>query len=254
MSGTNGHPLDLILGYEELDHDERARADAHLAGCEPCRRLLDDCGAAESRGVDAIAIDLDDPLAGHDPSVRADADASRAELLARLPAGSTSVAWWRRGDTAMGLLALAAVLVALVVFGPWTADDGAPFEGLRLAPSVVARDEGVHLEPGDPFSIRFVPAADGWPVVVRVGGDGAELVCPTPDLEGWRVRAERPAVIPPPGAGVEWTLPAGADGRWLVALSADPVADPAALAAELAASDNPLDLLQGRFGRAAEVP
>lgn len=252
---TERHPLDLILGHEGLEGEDRRRADAHLEACTDCRRLLEECRrveaeAAAAAGVLQAAEAGTDPLTGLDEAVRDHARTSRDGLLARLPAGTVSVAWWRRGGTAVGLVAAAAVLAMAFFFGS-VGEGDVPFDGLRLAPAVVMRDAAVDLAPGDAVSLRFEPRRDGWPVVVRVDDTGAQLLCPAPGQAGWQVRVGLPAVIPPPGSGTAWRHVDGAG--WLVALTADPVPDPVALAASVAAAEDVRQLLERRFGAVGSV-
>jgi hypothetical protein len=252
---ADGHPLDLILAYEELDAGPRAAADAHLAACEPCRALLARLQAAEA--TLPAGVDLDDPLADLPPETRAAADASRSALLARVARKRRSLVPWPRGGGLGFVLPLAAVLVVITGIAVFERNAADPFDALRLAPAVVTRDAPAELQPGSAVSIRFTADRDGWPVVVQADASGVRLLCPTPDLAGWPVRAGLPVVLPPPGTGVTWALGEDAPAeRWWIALSADPVSDPAALAALLTADgpDRVTALLQGRFGAAAEIP
>jgi hypothetical protein len=159
--------------------------------------------------------------------------------------------------------------LALVLLGPW--NGGGPdaahlFTDLRLGPAVVVRGEGDsadsggvgNLAPEDPAALRFTPARAGWPVVVRLDEKGARLLCPTTQVPGWHLDANLPAVLPPPGSGLTW--PAGEPGtatRWLVALTDDPVADPAQLAEMIAVAEGTKDgvvaFLQKQFGTVGVV-
>lgn len=280
MSDRTHHPLDLILAHEDLDESARARADAHLVDCAECRELLARLRDLETRaaGVDGLSHGPhDEPLRDLTGTERAAADRSRRALAARVRGGRRP----RRLVTgAAGALALAAVLLVMVV-GPWRGESPAPgalLADLRLAPALVTRDgpgsgDGAtaSVTPGAPLTVRLTPARAGWPVVVRVGAAGAAVLTPTPTEPGWRVAADRPAVLPPPGSGVAWrAAPAGREIRWVVALASGPVEDPAALARGIrqvaagrpAAGEGGLDAtaecvrswLAGRFAGAAVVP
>jgi len=255
MSPRNGHPLDRILSYEDLEGEDRRQADAHLAGCASCRGLLERCRGLEARAA-AAAAPLRaagdpgaDPLAGLSAADRAAAVLSRDALLQRLPAGSRSVAWWRQGGASLGLLAVAAALTAAVLVGPWSRGDE-PFEALRLAPAVVTRDTAPVLKPGDAVSVRFTTRREGWPAVVRVGAGGVEVLWPA-GAAGFRVDRGRPVVLPPPGAVAPWIWSDPAD-RWFVILSDHPP-DAGALAADLAAAADPVAALLARSSYAEEI-
>jgi hypothetical protein len=282
MSDRTSHPLELILAHEDLDQAARARADAHLASCAECRELLTRLRDLEARaaGVDGLHHGGDDdPLGALSEAERAAAVRSRQALVARLPRAHRPRRSRRLVTGAAGALALAAVLV-LMVTGPWRGGDSAhgPVLGdLRLAPAVVARDaagpagEGVPGgASGAPVTVRFTPVRAGWPLVVRVDAAGTTLLTPTPAGAGWRVAANRPAVLPPPGSGVTWrAAPAGEAVCWVVALAGDPLADPAAVAREIrqvaavpqvagqdgvdAAAERVRSWLAGRFAGAAVV-
>lgn len=240
------HELDLILAFEELDGDDRRRAEAHLAGCAECRELL-----ARLQGLDAAARPLeltDEPLAGLSAAERAAAGTSREAMLRRLALGSSRTAWWRRRGTGLGALALAATLTAVVWLGSPGDRDDLPFANQRLAAQVVARDGAVQLAVGDPLTIRLTPERDGWPVVVRVSQGRAELMHPVTDQTPWTLRAGKPAILPPLGSGPVWAL--GDGDQWFLALAEAPVADVTQLADELAAGDV-AKVLEQRFGHAA---
>jgi hypothetical protein len=253
------HPVNLVLALEDLKGDERERAEAHLAGCEKCRRLLKNSRQTENAAALASLSDDEDPLAALDPETRRAAAISQQVLLERFLAGSKSVAWWRSRNGVLGFLALAAALVTMVVISPMSGPEAA-FDELRLAPAVVTRDATPTLEPGDELSLRFRSRHDGWPVVVRATDGRVELLCPTAEQPGWQVHEGKPTVIPPPGSGSTWTLgPDPSVERWFLALMPDPVDDPAAFSAELATAltvagpDAVLELLARRFPHAAEV-
>lgn len=249
------HPLDLVLAYEELDAAQRAAVDEHLAACASCRTLLGKVQAAEAAAPGAI--ELDEPLAGLSAETRADAEASREALLQRIRRDRKSRAPWLTPARLLIAVPLAAALLVAIGLKDFIGRRAEPFGDLRLAPAVVTRDAERELQPGQPVSIRFTPDRDGWPVVVHADETGVRLLCPTAELAGWPAQAGLPTVLPPPGSGVSWNLASdGAAERWWVALSADPVDAPAALAALLAtaAPDEVTGLLSSRFGAAAELP
>jgi len=241
MNDRQHHPLASILAHEDLDPTERRRADDHLATCPQCRDLLARLRDVEERAATVPGLPgLEaDPLADLSPAERAAAEHSRRQLLTRV-AGGKGRRWAPVGFG--GALALAAAF-ALVLFGPWRApgpDASDAFADLRLGPAVVMRHDGAAtapVAPGEPVALRFTPSRGGWPVVVRLGAEDAEVLCPTDDTPGWRLSADRPAVVPPPGSGVVWrAAPDESTARWLVALSSAPVDDPAELARGLAAA------------------
>lgn len=266
MSDRQHHPLASILAHEDLDAAERRRADDHLATCPECRDLLARLRDLEGRaaavpGLPGLEVD---PLADLSLAERAAAEASHRQLLTRV-AGGKGRRWAPVGFG--GVLALAAAF-ALILFGPWRSsgpDASDAFADLRLGPAVVMRDDGAAaapVAPGEAVALRFTPSRAGWPVVVRLQAADAEVLCPTDDTPGWRLPADRPAVVPPPGSGVVWrAAPDESTARWLVALSPAPVDDPEALARSLAAALDGQDdaqeqaaaWLEGRFGAVGVV-
>jgi len=265
------HPsLSTILAYEELDADERRNLEQHLAACEACRDLLTRVQDTESRAASVGGLPPleDDPFADLSPTVPAAAAHSKQALLRRVQAASSQNNPRKIAPALGGFFALAAVL-ALVLLGPWRGgemDAAHMFADLRLGPAVVVRGEGNSagsggvgsLAPDAPAALRFTPARAGWPVVVRLDGKGARLLCPTAEAPGWHLDANLPAVLPPPGSGLTW--PAGEPGtatRWLVALTDDPVADPAQLAEMIAVAEGTKDgvvaFLQKQFGTVGVV-
>ena len=273
MNGHDRHPVDRLLAYEDLTDDARRRIDEHLKDCADCRALLARFQDLETRagGVEGLPPLGDDPLGDLSPDDRAAAACSR-EALRRRVAG-------RRGRNARilvfgfgGTLALAATL-AVLLLGPWRTDErdsARVFADLRLGPAVELRDADAPVgdaipAPGAPAALRFTPARTGWPVVVRVEGDRAVVLCPTADAPGWRLPAGLPAVVPPPGSGVTWPMAMEDESAcWLVALADGPTEDPAALARDIATAasapegesvvDRVLAELETRYGATGVVP
>ncbi len=163
---------DLILSYEDLEADERRRADEHLAACAECRALLDGVRAVETaRGPEGALPPLEDgeffALSADEAAAEA---ASRGALRARLgleaerraerasargvPAGPTREApaaarpLRERVSTLMRnlrprvvvpLAAAAAVVLVFLLRGPETGRG--PIRELRLAPYSGTRGE-----------------------------------------------------------------------------------------------------------------
>jgi hypothetical protein len=252
MSDHDHPSRSTLLAVEELDARERGEVTEHLATCVACRALLTRLQDVEARAASVSGLPplAGDPLADLSPFDREAAARSQRALLRTVQTGSGSGPGGRRWLSAglAGALALAAVLT-LVILGPGRVDERDAawlFGDLRVGPAVVIRGQadapghGNAPAPEETISIRFTPARDGWPVVVRIGAAGAEVICPTEELPGWPLHADRPAVLPPPGQGVVW--PAGATTCWLVALSDTPIADVGGLArgVAVAATDHGL--------------
>jgi hypothetical protein len=265
------HPApSTIFAFEELDVDARRDLEQHLAACEACRDLLTRVRESESRAasVDGLPPLDDDPFADLSPTVPTAAAHSKQALLRRVQAASSQKTPRKILPAFGGFFALAAVL-ALVLVGPWHGEDmdaAHMFADLRLGPAVVVRGEGDsagsggigNLAPADPAALRFTPARAGWPVVVRLDEKGARLLCPTAEVPGWHLDANLPAVLPPPGSGLVWRAgEPGTTTRWLVALTDDPVSDPAQLAEMIAVADGTRDgvvaFLQKEFGTVGVV-
>lgn len=260
------HPLlTEIFALEELEADARHSIEQHLVTCEKCRALLKQIQETESRAarIEGLPPLNDDPFADLSPTVPEAAAHSKRALLRRVQAASIQKSPRKISPTFGGFFALAAVL-ALVLLGPWRGgemDAARMFVDLRLTPAVVVRGEGdaidpskgQDLAPGDPVALRFTPARAGWPVVVRLDDQGAEVLCPTTAVPGWHLEANLPAVLPPPGSGLVWPVgEAGTTTRWLVSLTDEAVSDPAKLAEMIAVADGTKDgaesYLEKRFG------
>lgn len=261
MNGEHGTWEDLILGHEDLDGDERASADAHLAACPRCQRLLARVRDLESapgpRGA-LPALEGTRRLRMGRADAR-QARASLAALRARLDLGRPAVS--RRAIRLAprvllpAALAAAALLlylsrasdrhqvypreVALVAFsGPRGTEGGAD----RAEPRTAWRT-------GESFRIRFELDRPSHPVVIHVDPAGrSELLHPDgPHSPIPLMPGGQPVSLPPAESAVEWTFE-GEPGpeTFLVSVSPDGRADLVAILGEAAA-------LQGAAGPRAEV-
>ncbi len=258
---------DLILVFEDLGEDDKILAEAHLAECESCRKLLISLQRTEQ--VDAGLGDLPvDPSDGSDPLNHLSSDEqtaariSRQKLLTRVQnkpvhAGSQSsnTGWWRRNSTLYSL-AVAACL-ALVIWMPWQNNPQELVQGFRVTTPAVVRGEGSDLKPGDAFVVRFQMEDEGWPVVVQIIEEAAPLlVFPTADDPPFQLPAGRAVVLPPPGSQTVWTVDETASvATYLVSIvqSGEPdVVQLQALMSEAAQSTNATEaassLLVEKFG------
>ena len=114
-----------VLGYEELEPDERHEVDVHLTTCTGCASLLSRLRAVERdvRGVGSLAEE-EHPLSGLDPSAQAAAQASLEALRSRIAAnqGQTGLAtkatggrgFWIPIRLRWGLTALTATAAMLI--------------------------------------------------------------------------------------------------------------------------------------------
>ncbi len=159
------------LLHGELEPDGERLAGEHLAGCDVCRRMVDEARADESR-IFGLLREVDHPLPAADPRV----------ILAA--AGSPRSRWelWAAG-----------VLLATAAAGAAYAAPGSPlpaaFDRLAaiLAPSrpQVGNDPaasdaaplgaGVALLPGDRLAIRFAVETGGAVAILSLT-DGKEAV------------------------------------------------------------------------------
>lgn len=104
------HPEgDLVLFLkDELAESDRARVDAHLAGCPECRRTLDEF----SRLMAGLVAAVPDPPPIHWGRYRAEI---REKLAARQTSGWKALSWMRHPLPAALGASLVAVLLVLAV-------------------------------------------------------------------------------------------------------------------------------------------
>jgi hypothetical protein len=230
---NDGHDAlrELVLGYEELDAESRATADAHLASCPACRALLARVQQVERRaqslsppaGFDAAN---DDALGAAD---REAADRSLVALRAKLGLPSSTPApaaaprparWsWRaisggrrerpRTPTWVHVLAPVAAIVlvvAMIALWPRPAAPPTAVHGLEIAPwSRVRAPRPQAWRTGDAFVLRFRLDRPAHVVVFHVGPDGrpALLHPADPRAEASRFPAGE-VQLPDSAGGIEW--------------------------------------------------
>lgn len=218
MAPDHAHQRRLILGHEDLEGDERAEADAHLAQCATCRRLLDRVLAAEAavRSVASLPA-TGDPLAGLSDVERAQARISRDSLRKDGPERSL----FRFRPRRLLQFAIAAVMVFAVLLP--VLHHGTPVRDLQIGSPLVLRggdDEPAATEHG----VSFRLARAGYPVLIHVDGAGvARLVFPAPGTPPSRFAKGQQALLPPPQAGLRWrdALAAGCE-TYLLAIATGP--------------------------------
>jgi len=214
--------VELILAYEDLSTEERARADVHLATCEGCRLLLSRLQAAERAAAhsgtmpplhDRAAYELS---AAEEEQARASLAGLRQRLgIAAPPAPLPLEPRARRRRAGRGWMAwalvpaAAAVIAAVLLLVPGSREPGlrpgslelVAVSGLRAGETLAGRAtvpvEGVALpvwHTGEVFRLRFVLAQAGSPVIVHVDPVGrATLLYP---IEVSALSARFPAGTP----------------------------------------------------------
>jgi hypothetical protein len=200
------------LAAGELSAEERARTEAHLAGCARCQEVRREVDAERARVAAELPFEV---LA-----------AGVAERLAREPAPRRA----RRATLAIAALA-AAVLAAVAVpavrralQGDGAGDATRLKGGAALTIWVGEASAARVLAPGEPvpagaaLRVGLAPGGHRWAAVALVDADGAVVLHAGPAAAG-----------PLPGA-FEWV---GAGEGTLVAVLADAPVDAAALAERL---------------------
>lgn len=258
-------PLErLILGYEDLDDGDRARADAHLAGCAACRDLLAALQRVEREAKPQGSLPpLEDPGLV-DPALRREADASLERLLAGVgasaprsgaaavpgrtppvpsleaevaaPAGPARVLRmpWRR-RWAMTLVPAAAAVIAVVLW-PRPAHEPALMPGARAVHGTQYRGDGAAgFRTGDDFALEFELARLAHVAVVHLDPAGeVALLYPGTGTAPQILPAGRHR-LPADTAAVAWRLePPGGRETFLIAAAERGLPSSEALTAALA--------------------
>jgi len=196
--GELGRSIDALLDGE-FDARERAEADAHLAGCSPCRSLA----AAQARVRDALRAKLREAMTPPAAAGRAPAglrERIRGELARnRLPL-------WRRALSPIPLATAAACAAgALVVLATHGGSDGLVEEAVRkhhrgLPLEVTAASVGEGSIPA-----WFADKLDFHPSPPRFRTDGVHVVgARLSHLKEW------------PAAYLRYQLPRGQAGLFIV--------------------------------------
>ncbi|MBI5711118.1 MAG: DUF4384 domain-containing protein [Candidatus Eisenbacteria bacterium] len=212
---------DLVLVLEELEGDEREKAEAHLASCPECRSLLVRLQGVErgARLQSVLArLERGEPVrmsAGDAEQAHASLLALRVRLglegaapaagRARAATAGTGARPWRRHWVRV-LVPAAAVAAALLVLWPRPSGDHVLVRDLRLLPASQMRgggEGGWHT--GDAFVLRFELAAPAQPVVFHAGPSG-ELALLYPEDPGAALEKSPagPVTLPPEAGGIEW--------------------------------------------------
>jgi hypothetical protein len=207
------------LAAGELSGDERARAEAHLAGCARCQQAA--AGLEAERRTLAAELPFDAFAAGV------------AEKLARAQVRPPGPAWRRVVPLALAaglVVAVAAPLLStLNQDRPLTgSDDGTRIKGGAYVQLLVREGTGARLlQPGEPIPpgaalrLTLFPARRSYVAVALVDEDGPALLHAGPASPG------------PLAEPFEWT---GRRGRLVVVLGDRPV-DGASLLRGLVAGD-----------------
>ena len=239
---------DLILAYEDLDDDQRRRADEAMAQRPELRTRLDDVRRLERLAVDPVPGDCD-PLREPDRLDPGDRAAQLASLkLVRHAAGlpATSRPW----SPMQSILSLAAVL-ALVALFPLMSGNLAHLG--QLSVRQLATDGGGHrsltwtgdtgvLRSGQAFFLDVPLYQDARVYVFHIAPQGEIEVVPTP-TDGASAAGGSLLSLPVPDSGDLWVL-GGETGRetFVVAALIDPaLAGPELVAAALAGAAGSTD-------------
>jgi hypothetical protein len=254
MTPTHEAWQELVLAYEDLAPEERARADEHLAACAACRALLSRLQAIEhAPGPQGLLPSLEETEAYRlTPEEARDAAASLAAVRHRLgisgqatetagaaarPRGflhavlaALTPLFSRRLAPRLLIPVLAAAALVVVVVQLLPPQLGPGVRDLQLVPAAALRGGGDTLPPGDrawhtgeAFFLRFELTRNGCPVVFHVDPAGrVELLHPeTPDAPLVGAPGGTAMQLPPMSSGAEWTFE-GEPGRetFLVAVTA----------------------------------
>lgn len=214
---------DLVLVLEELEGDEREKAEAHLASCPECRSLLVRLqGVERGARLQSVLARLEsrEPVrlsAADEEQAHASLLALRARLgleaAATVPAAGRARAAttgtfarpWRRHWVRV-LVPAAAAAAALLLLWPRPSGDHVLVRDLRVLPASQTRGGGeAGWHTGDAFVLRFELAAPAQPVVFHAGPSG-ELALLYPEDPGAPLEKSPagPVTLPPEAGGSEW--------------------------------------------------
>lgn len=242
------HPLwrERVLAYEDLEPDERAEIDAHLATCASCRELRRALLERETAARPEGALELEGAALAPDDETAAAASLERLVAKLRPPSRAPlplDAARRRRRTLTWLVPAVAAAAAAFVaVFVHELRQPGTPaplLHDLSVAPASGPRgSRPAAFRVGDAFVLRFQLARPGIPLVVVVDEAGTTLLLHPTDRRSARVLPAGPVVLPDSASGELWTF-SGAPGTdtFLAAGVAERQLDLPRLQAELARID-----------------
>ena len=213
--GHEEHPRELLSPYldGELEREARSAVESHLAGCSPCRALLQDFRSMAA----AAALEAPPPVpADLRPRIR------RALEVAKAPGAAAAgrAIWSHR-------LGLAAAAGAVLVIGLWALRREPAQQGGPPAPPVSSFEEGGperqnEIAPAAPPAAQRKPSNDAplleQPPAPRAPAPAAESSTPAAPTDGWamqpglllRKRAAPGQAAATPGSG---NSPQGAMSR-----------------------------------------
>lgn len=219
MTGSHRAIRKLVLAYESLAGEERARADEHLAGNEAARKLLADLRALEEAAAAPLPLPEADPEDELTPAEQLAERACFAELIAIVETDDASGRPRRsllRGLFRTSLLLPAAAVVAAALLLPFARPGDGPVRNLSVVPerSGVSEIRGLDREPpavgtlrsGERFHLRFTLAEDARVLVIHMDPAGAVSVA-------WPEDPSSPAPLLP--GGEELAVPTRATG-WVL--------------------------------------
>ena len=259
---TDRHPWrERVLGYEELEPEERRLTDTHLRDCSACRDLLAALQAREREarlegGIPGQVL----PMSPADErEERASADAlvlrlvgERPTAVSEPPAIEARAARRAGRSHAHWLVPIAAAAVLTILLWPTGRRPPAvvpTIESLALTPASGMRGAApARFRTGDPFNVRLRLTSPGVPVVVVVDESGiAELLHPA-EGQSRRLLPSGDVVLPDSASGEAWTF-SGPPGRetFLTAARPDIALDVVALRAALEAAATADSTREGRI-------
>ncbi len=257
MTSNHDRLRQLVLAFEELTAAERNEAQAHLATCAECRRLLERFQLHERapgpRGELSAQAMAASPRPGTHESAAAEASLAALRLrvaAANRPAAKDAEANPRgialparpRLRWARWLVPAAAAAAVLVVLALPRRAARDPLRDAALVHAGSLRGEalgGVAPDSlwrvGDAFEVKLELDAPGWPMLVHVGADGVpQLLYPDTGPAAAPRLGPGLQVLRPMDPGVEWEFegePAAED--FLVAVAVRRSPDRAVVAREL---------------------